>query len=105
MTTFDQNSLPTFNSLEALTVWAAMILSQLYPTDKTTEEVGQAPQLVAQINALDFPIPTDNDWTYTINRRAVIRLSLPLSDTWKLGKLWQGVDNLGTSATPTEYYS
>lgn len=105
MTTVDNAQLPTFGSVEEMAIWAAMILNELYPTVKVTEDIERAPELVAQVQGYDLAIPQDNDWTYNIDSRCVIRLSIPLDSTWKRAKLWQAAADIGASATPTEYYS
>lgn len=105
MTTVDNTQLPTFNSVEEMAAWAAHVLQELYPTEKITEDIERKPELVAQIFAQDLQVPQDDTWTYAIEPRMIIRLSLPLATDWKKGKLWQKVSTLGTSATPTDYYT
>jgi hypothetical protein len=105
MTTFDKNQIPAnINSVEKLVVWAACVLQELYPTMKITENIEEAPQLVAQVGAFDLPVPIDDQWTYQVRNRAVLRLSIPLSATWKRNKLYFAATDLGVSATPADYY-
>jgi len=106
MTTFDKAQIPTsVNTVEKLAVWCACILQELYPTVKVTENIEEAPQLVAQVGAFDLAVPTDDQWTYTIRNRAVIRLSIPIGVSWKRSKLYFSATDLGALATPTDYYS
>lgn len=105
MTTYVPGSLPTFASVEEMLVWAACILQELYPTTKITEDIEQPPQLVAQIFANDLAIPLDENWTYEIHPRVVLRMSIPISADWKRKLLWKAVTPIGPTATPTVYYS
>lgn len=106
MTTFDKSQIPaSVNSVEKLIVWCGCILQELYPTTKITENIEEAPQLVAQVGAFDLPVPIDDQWTYQVRNRAVLRMSIPLGATWKRNKLYFAATDLGVLATPTDYYS
>jgi hypothetical protein len=105
MTTFVKNSIPaSIDSVEKLVIWGCCVLQELYPTVKVTENIEEAPHLVAQVGGYDLPIPTDDNWTYQVNNRVVGRVSIPLTTTWKRTRLYLAAQDLGASATPAAYY-
>ena len=105
MTTFVKNSIPaSIDSVEKLVIWGCCVLQELYPTTKITENIEEAPQLVAQVAGFDLPIPLDDNWTYSVANRAIARVSVPLSPTWKRTRLYLAATDLGVLATPAAYY-
>lgn len=105
MTTFVKASIPaSIDSVEKLVIWGCCILQELYPIAKVTENIEEAPQLVAQVSGYDLPIPVDDNWTYVVANRAIARVSIPLTPTWKRTRLYLSAQDLGTTATPAAYY-
>lgn len=101
MTAFTPADLPpTINSVEKLAVWAAEVLQNLYPNLTTVEFLNESgtPQNSRVVESCKFFLTAPNppEW------RHLSRFSFRLSPNHQVeGKIWEHIQDLGTSAIPT----
>jgi len=105
MVSFNSSNLPnSISTIESLVLWGQAILRKVHSQEAVYEAQGEPPLLAATLSPFDIR-SADEDWNYTVQARAIGRVSIPLSSDYQTKKIWEAALELGNGgeAIPTEF--